>query len=257
MKIIIEGPDGAGKSTLADAISRKTGFPVVHLTNVDKGKMDTQFKIALSLDNVILDRYILSNMAYNFACGAQKVSADVEYACCRDMEAPNIVVMCLPGYYSCNGVVGCDGYIRYFSKLKGTRHEEFTNEEDMRKVWEYMRIAVDAMTISLHQSPMVYDLFVGLNNKDRYFCDTVDSVCRDAKVDLGKGHAHIKETAVTSPDLFHASEEVSKELNPIEDKNDILRDNTPVGEDSDAGVGIEGGDIENSRHGQDMLPERS
>lgn len=58
-------------------------------------------------------------------------------------------------------------------------------------------------------------------------------------------------------ELFHVSEEVSKELNSIENKNDIFRDNTTVGEDSDAGIGIEGGDIENSRHGQDMLSERS
>lgn len=177
MKIIIEGPDGAGKSTLADAISRKTGFPVVHLTNVDADKMDTQFENALALDNVILDRYILSNLAYNNACGAAKVSDDVKDACCRDMEDPNIVVLCLPGYcnrHSC----GCDMYIAHFSKLKDKRHEEFTNEEELRKVWEYMSDAGDAMTVSGRQQPIAYDLFLG-RNSEKYFGDTVSLVLQE------------------------------------------------------------------------------
>lgn len=175
MKIIIEGPDGAGKSTLADAISRKTGFPVVHLTNVDQDKVDTQFKSALALDNVILDRYILSNKAYNFACGASKASSEVTEACCRDMETPNVVVLCVPGYYK-RGSDGCDDYIKHFSKLKAERNEEFTNEEYMRKVWDYMVNAGDAMVLSGRQIPTVYDLFVGMHG-DKYFNDTVNSVC--------------------------------------------------------------------------------
>lgn len=177
MKIIIEGPDGAGKSTLADAISRKTGFPVVHLTNVEPDKMDVQFKNALALDNVVLDRYILSNLAYNKACGAAKVSDDIKDACCRDMEDPSIVVLCLPGY--CNRYSGgCDMYIEHFSKLKAERHEEFTNEEEMRKVWEYMGDAGDAMTISGRQQPTAYDLFLGMTS-EKYFGDTVSSVLRE------------------------------------------------------------------------------
>lgn len=177
MKIIIEGPDGAGKSTLADAISRKTGFPVVHLTNVEADKMDTQFENALALDNVILDRYILSNLAYNNACGATEASDDVKDACCRDMEDPNIVVLCLPGYYNRHSG-GCDMYIEHFSKLKDERHEEFTNEEEMRKVWEYMADAGDAMTVSGRQQPIAYDLFLGMTS-GKYFGDTVSLVLQE------------------------------------------------------------------------------
>ena len=32
MVIIIEGPDGAGKTTLAEQLSRQTGYTIVHMS---------------------------------------------------------------------------------------------------------------------------------------------------------------------------------------------------------------------------------
>lgn len=48
----------------------------------------------------------------------------------------------------------------------------------MRKVWEYMGDAGDAMTISGRQQPTAYDLFLGMTS-EKYFGDTVSSVLRE------------------------------------------------------------------------------
>lgn len=69
MKIIIEGPDGAGKTTLANYLSEKLGFPVVHRTQPkseeEKAKMFAQYLYdAKEPSNVIYDRFLYSEIVY-------------------------------------------------------------------------------------------------------------------------------------------------------------------------------------------------
>ena len=69
MIIIIEGPDGSGKTTLAEKLSRQTKYPILHRT---QPKTDEEKKLMMgeylqtirSGKNMIFDRCWYSEMAY-------------------------------------------------------------------------------------------------------------------------------------------------------------------------------------------------
>lgn len=69
MIIIIEGPDGSGKTTLANKLSEQTGYPIEHRskpeTEEEKKKMyDMYLQMCKSKRNVILDRCWYSEIVY-------------------------------------------------------------------------------------------------------------------------------------------------------------------------------------------------
>lgn len=69
MIIIIEGPDGSGKTTLAEKLSRQTGYPVVHRsqpkTEEEKKQMLASYLGAIETGkNIIFDRCWYSEMVY-------------------------------------------------------------------------------------------------------------------------------------------------------------------------------------------------
>jgi thymidylate kinase len=69
MIIILEGPDGSGKTSLANQISRQTGYPILHRTKpkdeAEKQRMMEEYlQIIRSGKNMIFDRCWYSEMAY-------------------------------------------------------------------------------------------------------------------------------------------------------------------------------------------------
>lgn len=69
MIIIIEGPDGSGKTTLAQQLSRQAGYPIIHKsqpkTEEEKKRMMGEYiQCIKGSKNVILDRCWYSEMAY-------------------------------------------------------------------------------------------------------------------------------------------------------------------------------------------------
>lgn len=69
MIIIIEGPDGAGKTTLANKISEQTGFMLLHRTQPKteedkKRMMDEYVQVIKANKNCIMDRCWYSEMVY-------------------------------------------------------------------------------------------------------------------------------------------------------------------------------------------------
>ena len=86
MIIIIEGPDGSGKTTLAEQISTQTGYPIEHRskpeTEEDRAKMQEDYiNLVMSNRNVILDRCWYSEIVYG------RVMRDQSYISYDDMYA--------------------------------------------------------------------------------------------------------------------------------------------------------------------------
>lgn len=63
MRIIIEGADGVGKSTITKEIAEEYNLSLVHLTNRDPRDFEF-YKESLRKQNVIYDRNFISEMIY-------------------------------------------------------------------------------------------------------------------------------------------------------------------------------------------------
>lgn len=69
MIIILEGPDGSGKTTLANKLAKQTGYPIIHFTRPTteeetQAMFDEYFKLVRKTKNAILDRCWYSEMVY-------------------------------------------------------------------------------------------------------------------------------------------------------------------------------------------------
>lgn len=69
MNIVIEGVDCSGKSTVTESLSKKLGFKVkkgssFEITAQGNEAMYSHFKHLAPLDNVVIDRFIYSNLVY-------------------------------------------------------------------------------------------------------------------------------------------------------------------------------------------------
>lgn len=63
MKIIIEGPDGAGKTTLANYLKDKYNLKILHSSSETKNDLQYHLDL-LNKDNIILDRANLGEIVY-------------------------------------------------------------------------------------------------------------------------------------------------------------------------------------------------
>lgn len=63
MKIILEGVDGAGKTTLAKILAERYGLDVVHCTQHDAADYDF-YRQTLRKENVVWDRHTLGELIY-------------------------------------------------------------------------------------------------------------------------------------------------------------------------------------------------
>lgn len=89
MIIIIEGIDGAGKTMLAEQLSRQTGYPVIHRTQpkTDEEKkimMGEYLQVIRSGKNMIFDRSWYSELAYG---PAMRDASVISYPEMYELEA--------------------------------------------------------------------------------------------------------------------------------------------------------------------------
>ena len=63
MKIILEGVDGAGKTTLAKILAEKYGLDICHCTQYDAADYNF-YRQTLRKDNVVWDRHTLGELIY-------------------------------------------------------------------------------------------------------------------------------------------------------------------------------------------------
>lgn len=67
MIIILEGPDGSGKTTLANALAKQTKYPIKHCVQPkpdESGMLGMYLNLIKSNKNLILDRSWYSEMVY-------------------------------------------------------------------------------------------------------------------------------------------------------------------------------------------------
>ena len=121
MIIIIEGPDGAGKTTLAEQISRQTKYPIIHRTkpkNEEEKKrmMGEYLQTIRSGKNMIFDRCWYSEMAYG---PVMRDSSVISYPQMYELEEQLAKVLKQP--------YGKDAR----SVAKSTLHQEITSMQFM------------------------------------------------------------------------------------------------------------------------------
>lgn len=131
-KIIVDGPDGTGKTSLCKQISEKLNIPFYHLIgHEDEKEHEKQFEIYHEKLNdgnpLILDRYILSDIAYsNVYNNGKHIPKAFQYF--EELFNPNItLIITLP--------LDKEKYLNHFRKLETSRKEMFSSEK-MGKVYE-------------------------------------------------------------------------------------------------------------------------
>lgn len=77
MRIVIEGCDGVGKTSICKILAEKYGCDIVHMTSQDPGDYEF-YKQSLRKENVIYDRNVLGEMVYPHVFDRNGKLAEVE-----------------------------------------------------------------------------------------------------------------------------------------------------------------------------------
>lgn len=153
---VLEGPDGAGKTSLAMKLKGLTGARYVHLTYRFKDKMHLYHTAAIRLvahlaqhQPVVLDRWWPSEIVYADAYrGGSKFTKHYFLLEHIATSLGVVYVVCLPE--------DKELYVKFYNKLKGERVEMY--DEGMDRVYEgYREFYRDYM--GLRENVVHYDMF--------------------------------------------------------------------------------------------------
>ena len=96
MPIIIEGPDGAGKSTLAKSLADRLDMNILKMT-ANGGQSVLEYKQKLACDGVIIDRCWVSEQIYSDLFGREPRICDDDAEAltesCESARVPIIVLL--------------------------------------------------------------------------------------------------------------------------------------------------------------------
>lgn len=138
MVVLIEGPDGSGKTTLCEAIVNQGDWVYHHCTRDDDRYPTTdsfykEFNPWLSSvirygENVIIDRSFLTNIVYSKVFHDSNVISDKYLKELQSMI--DVVVICIPDH---------DNYFNKFNHLRKERDELYDTMTDVYE--EFSKIA--------------------------------------------------------------------------------------------------------------------
>lgn len=96
MPIIIEGPDGAGKSTLAESLADRLGMNILKMT-ANGGQSVQEYLQKLACDGVIIDRCWVSEQVYSDMFGREprigNDDAEELTELCGSVDIPIVVLL--------------------------------------------------------------------------------------------------------------------------------------------------------------------
>lgn len=146
MILLIEGPDGTGKTTLSQVFQDKYGFDYIHLgpqADIEETYKNLIETLKNTYKDVVIDRAILSNDVYSEVYGGQKLS-EKKYT--EMIHYIDRVIVCLPHDKA--------RYLKEFDKLKGEREELY--KCDMERVYN------------------LFSLYKGVTRYDRFEVEDVE-----------------------------------------------------------------------------------
>lgn len=96
MRIVLEGPDLSGKSTVGQKLSDITGLAVFHHGKRPKTIEELKRRVASIHDNVIYDRHpAISELIYSKALNRKPLATETELLKLVDEQ---LIVFCYPGW---------------------------------------------------------------------------------------------------------------------------------------------------------------
>lgn len=139
--IILDGPDGSGKTTLADYYIKQYGARYIHLTyrwvnnmfEYNTAAVDYAARLAAQGELVIIDRLWMSEIVYDLAFRSKHKNPGLGRMIDRMvLKYSGIYVICLP--------VNTREYLSHFDRLKDSRLELFPTIEkaynEYTKIWD-------------------------------------------------------------------------------------------------------------------------
>ena len=157
--VIIEGPDGGGKTTLAEALLKELDLVYHHEGPPERGGLHDRYS-ALLRENSVLDRWALSEAVYGSVCRGGSLLTPLELAKLLALarRAGAVSVLCLPPLEVCEAVWEARKRSEYVTSARALRevYEAYRDTEELHDaVWDRsvtpLRAAVDRVKSLLRE----------------------------------------------------------------------------------------------------------
>jgi thymidylate kinase len=174
--IVLEGPDGAGKTTLARELQEQLGARYIHLTYRFRDKMHVYHSAALKLayhlsktQPVIIDRWWPSEIVYADAYrGGSKFTKYYFLLEHLASEMGLTYIFCLPN--------DRDRYLKHYNVLKGKRAEMY--DEGLDRVYSGYRELFGGF-FGHREDTLIYDIFENYHEEEVSRKNQLMSICQD------------------------------------------------------------------------------
>ncbi len=165
---VFEGPDGAGKTTLALALNEYLGGRYIHLTYRFRDKMDLYHYAAIRLaahlaqhQPVVIDRWWISEVLYAEAYRGGSKFMKRHFLLEHVANKMGVVyVACIPG--------DREGYLENYRQLKETRSEAELKRDPLEGVEKVYDLYADFYKtyLGLKENVCHYDMFKNYNENE-------------------------------------------------------------------------------------------